>query len=138
MRARELGFHQQLTSTVHSLGDLSLDRQDPDTALERFAEALEYAVATGSRRVQIYCVAGIACALLQKGDDPTAARLWGIAQDQERRLGFRMLLTEKQRYERLMTAARERLGAAYNEEHRAGAGLALEEAVAEAQQYLRA
>jgi tetratricopeptide (TPR) repeat protein len=48
-RARELGFHQQLTSTLHSLGDLSLDRSDPDPALRRFAEALEYAVATGSR-----------------------------------------------------------------------------------------
>jgi len=131
-RARELGFDQQLTSTLHSLGDLSLDRGDPDTALHRFAEALEYAVATASRRVQIYCVAGIGCALLQQGDDRAAARLWGIAEDQERRLGFRMLLTERQRYERLMASAREPLGAEYEREHRAGAGLTLEQAVAEA------
>jgi predicted ATPase/class 3 adenylate cyclase len=131
-RARELGFHQQLTSTLHSLGDLSLDRGDPATALQRFAEALDYAVATASRRVQIYCVAGIGCALLLKGEDRAAARLWGIAEDQERRFGFRMLLTERQRYERLMSSARERLGAAYDGEHRAGAGLTLEEAVAEA------
>jgi predicted ATPase len=131
-RARELGFDQQLTSTLHSLGDLSLDRWDPDAALPRFAEALEYAVSTASRRVQIYCVAGIGCALLQRGDDRTAARLWGIAEDQERRLGFRMLLNERQRYERLMSDARERLGAAYEAEHRAGAGLTLEQAVAEA------
>jgi predicted ATPase len=131
-RARELGFDQQLTSTLHSLGDLSLDRGDPNTALPRFAEALEYAVATGSRRVQIYCVAGIACALLLQGDERAAGRLWGIAEDQERRLGFRMLLTERQRYERLMSAARERFGPAYEAEHRAGAGLSLEQAVAEA------
>jgi predicted ATPase len=131
-RARKLGFDQQLTSTLHSLGDLSLDRCDPEAALRRFAEALAYAVATGSRRVQIYCVAGIACALLQRGDDREAARLWGIAEDQERRLGFRMLLTERQRYERLMSGARERLGAAYEAEHRAGAGQTLEQAVAEA------
>ncbi len=131
-RARELGLDQQLTSTLHSLGDLSLDRVDPDTALRRYAEALTYAVATGSRRVQIYCVAGIGCALLQQGDDRAAARLWGIAEDQERRLGFRMLLTERQRYERLMSDARERLGPAYESEHRAGAGLTLEDAVAEA------
>jgi predicted ATPase len=130
-RARELGHDQQLTSTLHSLGDLSLDRGDPDTALHRFAEALEYAVATGSRRVQIYCVAGIGCALLQQGDDRSAARLWGIAEDQERRLGFRMLLTERQRYERLMSGAPERLGAAYDAEHQAGVGLTLEEAIAE-------
>jgi tetratricopeptide (TPR) repeat protein len=132
-RARAHGFHQQLTSTLHSLGDLSLDRVDPETALRQFAEAMTYAVSTGSRRVQIYCVAGIGCALLQQGDDRAAARLWGIAEDQERRLGFRMLLTERQRYERLMTSARERLGVAYEAEHRAGAGLTLEEAVAEAQ-----
>jgi predicted ATPase/class 3 adenylate cyclase len=137
-RARALGFDQQLTSTLHSFGDLSLDRLDPDTALHHFAEAMAYAVATGNRRVQIYCVAGIACALLQQGDDRAAARLWGIAEDQERRLGFRMLLNERQRYERLMLGAGERLGAAYEAEHRAGAGLTLEQAVAEAEQYVSA
>jgi predicted ATPase/class 3 adenylate cyclase len=135
-RARALGFDQQLTSTLHSLGDLSLDRLDSDAALHHFAEAMAYAVATGSRRVQIYCVAGIACVLLLQGDDRAAARLWGIAEDQERRLGFRMLLTERQRYERLMSGARERLGAAYEVEHRAGAGLTLEQAIAEARQYV--
>jgi tetratricopeptide (TPR) repeat protein len=137
-RARALGFDQQLTSTLHSLGDLSLDRSDPETALHHFAEAMAYAVSTGSLRVQIYCIAGIACALLQQGDDRAAARLWGIAEDQERRLGFRMLLNERQRYERLMSDAAERLGAAYDIEHRAAAGLTLEQAVAEARQYVLA
>jgi hypothetical protein len=135
-RAREVGFDQQLTSILHSLGDLSLDRLDPDTALHRFAEALAYAVATGSRRVQVYCVAGIACALLQRGDDRAAVRLWGIAEDQERRLGFRMLLTERQRYEHLISGARGRLGAAYEAERRAGAGLTLEQAVAETRSHV--
>jgi tetratricopeptide (TPR) repeat protein len=128
-RARSLGFDQQLTSTLHSLGDVSLDRADPDTALQRYAEAMDYAVATGSRRVQIYCVAGIACALMLRGDEGAAARLWGIAEDQERRLGFRMLLSERRRYERLMSGRR---GAESHAELRAGAGLTLEEAVAEA------
>jgi predicted ATPase/class 3 adenylate cyclase len=137
-RAREFGFDQQLTSTLHSLGDLSLDRWDPDAALLRFAEALDYAVATGSRRVQIYCVAGIACALLEQGDDRAAARLWGIAEDQERRLGFRMLLNERQRYEQLISGARERLGAAYQAERRAPPGLTLEQAVAEARLHVPA
>jgi tetratricopeptide (TPR) repeat protein len=137
-RARELGFDQQLTSTLHSLGDLSLDRSDPDRALRHFAEALAYAVATGNRRVQIYCVAGIGCALVQRGDEGAAARLWGIAEDQERRLGFRMLLNERQRYERVMSGARERLDAAYEAEHRAGTGLTLEQAVAEARLHVPA
>jgi tetratricopeptide (TPR) repeat protein len=136
-RAR-VGFHQQLTSTLHSLGDLALDRRDPETALQRFAEALEYAVATASRRVQVYCIAGFACARLLQRDERAAARLWGIAEDQERRLGFRMLLTERQRYERLMSVARERLGAAYEAEHRAGEGLTLEKAVAEARLHVPA
>jgi hypothetical protein len=88
--------------------------------------------------VQIYCVAGIACALLQRGDDRAAARLWGMAEDQERRLGFRMLLNERKRYEHLMSGAHERLGAAYEAERRAGAGLTLEESVAEARLHVPA
>jgi predicted ATPase len=135
--ARGRGLNQQLTSTLHSLGDLALDRGDADTALQRFAEALAYAVETGSRRVQLYCVAGIACARLQLGDDRVAARLWGIAEDQERQLGFRMLSTERKRYERLMVAASERLGDAYEIVHRDGIGLTLEQAVAEARLHLR-
>jgi predicted ATPase/class 3 adenylate cyclase len=137
-RSRALGFGQQLASALHSLGDLSLDRFEPDRALHRFSEALAYADATGNRRVQIYCIAGIACALLEQGEDRAAARLWGIAEDQERRLGFRMLLNERQRYERLMSRAPERLGAAYEVEHRAGEALTLEQATAEARQYVSA
>jgi predicted ATPase/class 3 adenylate cyclase len=137
-RARELGFDQQLTATLHSLGDLWLDRSEPDAALRRFAEALAYALATGNRRVQIYCVAGIACALLLRGDARAAARLWGTAEDQERRLGFRMLLNERQRYENLIAGARERLGSGYDIERRAGAGLTLEQAVAEARRHVPA
>jgi predicted ATPase/class 3 adenylate cyclase len=135
-RARELGFDQQLTNTLHSLGDLSLDRSDPDAALRRFAEALAYSVATGSRRMQLYCVAGIACALLLRGDARAAARLWGTVEDQERRLGFRMLLNERQRYENLISGARERLGSVYEAERRAGTGLTLEQAVAEARRHV--
>jgi predicted ATPase/class 3 adenylate cyclase len=137
-RARELGFDQQLTNTLHSLGDLSLDRSDPDAALRRFAEALAYSVATESRRMQLYCVAGIACALLLRGDARAAARLWGTVEDQERRLGFRMLLNERQRYENLISGARKRLGSVYDAERRAGAGLTLEQAVAEARRHVPA
>ena len=134
-RARELGFDQQLTNSLHSLGDLSLDRSDPDAALRRFGEALAYSIATESRRMQLYCVAGIACALLLRGDARAAARRWGPAEDQDRRLGFRMLLNERQRYENLITGARERLGSAYEAERRAGTGLTLQQAVEEARRH---
>ena len=137
-RARELGFAEQLMATLHSLGDLSLDRSDPDTALRRFADALAYAVATGGRSGQIHCIAGIACALVLRGDAHAAARLWGTAEDQQRRLGYRMFLNERQRYEGLISAARERLGREYDAERRAGTGLTLEQAVAEARQHLPA
>src|SRR5262249_39586462 len=90
------------------------------------------AVETGNRRVQVYCVAGIACARVQQGDDHAAVRLWGIAEDQQRQLGFRMFSTERLRYERWMATARERLGDAYDVERRDGAGLTRERAVAEA------
>jgi hypothetical protein len=105
-------------------------------ALRRFAQALGYASATGTRLVQVCCIAGIACALLLRGDARAAARLWRTAEDQERRLGFRMLLNERQRYENLIQGARERLGTTYDVERRAGAGLTLEQAVAEARRHL--
>jgi predicted ATPase len=133
--AREHGLHLQLTNTLHSLGDLALDRGEPELALERFAVALTEAVAAGARRVQMYCVAGIAGALALRGDDVAAARLWGVAEDQERQLAFRMLGTERRRYENLMAGPRERLGPAYDEAHSEKVGLTLEQAVAEARRY---
>jgi hypothetical protein len=83
-------------------------------------------------------IAGIACALLLRGDARAAARLWGTAEDQERRVGFRMLLNERQRYENLLSGARARLGREYDAERGAGAGLTLDQAVAEARRYLPA
>ena len=132
--ARQQGLRYQVMNTLHSLGDLALDRADSDASLQRFGEALE--TAKRNRRVQIYCIAGIASALLEQGDDRAAARLWGMAEDQEQRLGFRMLMNERRRYEQLMAAARERLGTEYDAEHRAGEGLTLEQAVAEARRYV--
>lgn len=135
-RSRAQGLAQQLPNTLHSLGDLALDRGDPEAALQRFAEALVHALEIRFRRVQIYCLAGIACALLQQGDDVAATRLWSIAQDQERQLGFRMLQNERRRYEQLMTSARERLRDQYDAMDAAGVGLTLEQAVAEARHHV--
>jgi hypothetical protein len=49
-----------------------------------------------------------------------------------------MLLTERQRYEHVISGARERLGGTYEGERRAGAGLTLEQAVAEARRHIPA
>jgi hypothetical protein len=47
-----------------------------------------------------------------------------------------MISNERQRYERLLAPARERLGDAYDVESRSGAGLTLEQAVVEARLHL--
>jgi predicted ATPase/class 3 adenylate cyclase len=130
--ARDLGNERQLVNTTHSLGDLALDRGDPERALVGYAESMEMSLRLRDRRAQIYCVAGIACALVGMHRERDAAHLWGAVEAQERELGFRMILSERQRYERWMSAAQERQRGAFDAAHSAGARLALKEAVAEA------
>lgn len=130
--ARDLGNERQLNNTVHSLGDLALDRGDPERALVRYAESMEMSLGFRDRRGQIYCVAGIASALVGMRRERDAARLWGAVEAQERELGFRMLLSERQRYERWMSVAQDRQAKAFDAAHFAGARLTLDEAVAEA------
>jgi predicted ATPase len=130
--ARDLGSERQLNGTTHSLGDLALDRGDPERAVVRYAESMELCLKLRDRRIQVYCVAGIASALVGMRRERDAARLWGAVEAQERELGFRMLLSERQRYERWMSVARDRRRGAFEAAHRAGAGLTLDEAVAEA------
>jgi tetratricopeptide (TPR) repeat protein len=130
--ARDLGNERQLDHTTHSLGDLALDRGDPERALLRYAESMEMSLRFRDRRSQIYCVAGIASALVGMRRERDAARLWGAAEAQERQLGFRMLLAERQRYERRLSIAHDRVQNAFAAAYAAGARLTLEEAVAEA------
>ena len=136
--ARSLGSMRQEVSTAHSLGDLHLDLAETDAALRRYGESLDLAVASGEPRTQVYCLAGIACALMQMGAAADGARLWGVAEDQERSFGFRMLRNERVRYEQWAAKARERLGDQYDAEYDKGAGLTLEEAVAEARRHVPA
>lgn len=130
--ARDLGNERQVLNTTHSLGDLALDRGDPEWALVRYAESMEMSLRFGNRRSQIYCVAGIASALVGMRRELDAARLWGAAEAREQELGFRMLLAERQRYERWMLVGHDRLVKAFDAAYAAGARLTLEEAAAEA------
>ncbi|HEY8630370.1 MAG TPA: adenylate/guanylate cyclase domain-containing protein [Gaiellaceae bacterium] len=130
--ARDLGNDRQLKHTTHSLGDLALDLGDPERALVRYAESMELSLRSRDRNSQIYCVAGIASALVEMRRERDAARLWGAAEAQERELGVRMLLAERQRYERLLSVAYDRLQGAFDAAHAAGARLTLDEAVVEA------
>jgi hypothetical protein len=126
-----------LEGTSRRLREVEDHRRQDDLRQTRLLRPDPVPVETSSRRPQVYCIAGIACARLQQGDDRAAARLWGIAEDQERQLGFRMLATERKRYERLMVAARERLDDAYELVYGDGIGLTLEQAIVEARLHLR-
>jgi tetratricopeptide (TPR) repeat protein len=130
--ARDLGNDRQLEHTTHSLGDLALDLGHPERALVRYAESMELSLRLRDRRSQIYCIAGIASALVGMHRERDAARLWGAAEVQESELGFRMLLAERQRYERLLSLARGRLQEAFDAAYAAGASLTLDESVADA------
>jgi predicted ATPase len=130
--AHNLGNERQLGATTHSLGDLALDRGDPERAVLRYAESMELCLRIRDRRVEIYCVAGIASALVGMRRERDAVRLWAAVEAQERELGFRLLLSERQRYERWMSVARDRLQQAFDSAYAAGAHLTLDEAVVEA------
>jgi predicted ATPase len=130
--ARDLGNDRQLEHTTHSLGDLALDLGHPERALVRYAESMELSLRLRDRRSQIYCIAGIASALVGMHRERDAARLWGAAEVQESELGFRMLLAERQRYERSLSLARGRLQEAFDAAYAAGASLTLDESVADA------
>jgi len=130
--ARDLGNDRQLEHTTHSLGDLALDLGHPERALVRYAESMELSLRLRDRRSQIYCIAGIAGALVGMHRERDAARLWGAAEVQESELGFRMLLAERQRYERSLSLARGRLQEAFDAAYAAGASLTLDESVVDA------
>ena len=93
-----------LASFLHTLGDLALDRRDPQVAANHYREALDIAVELDDERTEMYCVAGLACvAALQEGAR-SAGRLWRAAEAAENRLEMRILAAERVRYERVLTS----------------------------------
>jgi predicted ATPase len=99
---RELGDHLALVNNSHSLADLALDRGNYAEAIEIYRTTLtEYA--GEDSRINAYCLAGIASALAATGHDTRAAALWGAVCNAEQTLGFRMLSSERQRYETHLT-----------------------------------
>jgi predicted ATPase/DNA-binding SARP family transcriptional activator len=94
-----------IASSVHSLGDLSLDRHDLPSAEHYYQEALAAARDEDDVRLQVYCLAGLACVAAHNDDATTAGRLWTFAERIEQRIGFRMLHAERVRYEQTLTPA---------------------------------
>ena len=96
---RSFGAAVALASNTHSLADLALDRRDFPAAIERYQKTLAEEQAGDGGRFEAYCLAGIASAYAATGRDEEAARLWGAVSAAEQQLGFRMLPTERRRYE---------------------------------------
>jgi predicted ATPase/DNA-binding SARP family transcriptional activator len=99
-RADRLG---SAASTVHSLGDLYLDKGDLPAAERYYREALALGLKEGDARLGAYCLAGLACVAARNEDATAAGRLWTLAQRLEHEIGFRLVGAERVRYERNLT-----------------------------------
>ena len=99
---RELGDRIGVANNSHSLADLALDRGRYDEAAHLFYTTL-LRESPGTARNEAYCLAGIASALAATGRDAEAARLWGAVCNAERTLGFRMIASERRRYEHYLS-----------------------------------
>jgi hypothetical protein len=97
--AREIGYEWLLAANAHSLGDLELDRADPEAALGWYHESLDSGVRREQWIIQLLCIAGIAAAFSDLARDRDAATLWGAACSVEETHGFRIPRPERRRYE---------------------------------------
>lgn len=101
---REYG-QGSVASSIHSLGDLSLDKGDLEAAERYYTQALSLEQEEVDVRLRAYCLAGLACVAARSADLAAAGRLWTLAERIEQRLGYRMLAAERGRYERTLTPA---------------------------------
>jgi predicted ATPase len=109
IRLARSSFPGLVRHSLHSLGDLALDRGDYRGAVAYYQASLDITGAS-ERRSRILCAAGIAGALVGLGAYPLAARVWGAVEAEERALGFRMLGDERKRYELWAKTLRGHLG----------------------------
>ena len=99
----ELGDRIALAGFLHTLGDLALDRRDPQAASNHYRAALALALELDDERTGMYCLAGLAGVAALREDALTAGHRWGTVQAAENRLEIRILAAERVRYERLLT-----------------------------------
>jgi predicted ATPase len=132
IRLARSSFPGLVRHSLHSLGDLALDRGDYRGAVAYYQASLEITGAT-ERRSRILCVAGIGSALAGLGAYPLAARVWGAVEAEERALGFRMLGDERKRYEQWAATLQGHLGeAAFVGARVEGLALTIDEALGQA------
>ncbi|HVE92582.1 MAG TPA: adenylate/guanylate cyclase domain-containing protein [Actinomycetota bacterium] len=96
---RLLGDEPGVVFSLHSLADTTLDEGALKEAARRYVEAMRRALELRDERGITYCVAGLASVAARAGEHQTAATLWARAEQDEERLGFRILHVERARYE---------------------------------------
>ena len=135
IRLARSSFPGLVRHSLHSLGDLALDRGDYRGAVAYYQASLEI-TGTSERRSRILCAAGIASALAGLGAYPLATRIWGAVEAEERALGFRMLGDERKRYAQWANTLRGHLGdAAFVAACAEGETLTIDEALSQAMRH---
>jgi predicted ATPase/DNA-binding transcriptional LysR family regulator len=89
-----------VASSIHSLGDLALDRGDVAGALERFVEAQPAMLQAGSSLEIEYMLAGLAAVAGVRHRRELAGRLWGAFERLDEEAERRMETDDRARYER--------------------------------------
>jgi predicted ATPase/class 3 adenylate cyclase len=101
---REFGDHVAVAALQIQRGDLALDRGELSNAAELYYEYLEALERLGGGphgdRDLAYGLAGLASVLAGRGHDEDAALIWGAVCASEEALGFRMIASDRRRYER--------------------------------------
>ena len=107
--SRELGADQQTGNAAADLGLLALYEDRLGDAVPLFVESLESARRTGWPLNIAYCVRGLGCAAVAKGEIETAARLLGAADSVEERIGELTQPYARRAYEEAAAAVHKQL-----------------------------
>ena len=102
---RRVASSSNLTASLHSLGDCALLDGRLSDASTHYRESLRLALEIQSPRQIAYCLAGLASVAALEGRPEVAGFLWAATESIERELGFQLLGSERERYERLLPEA---------------------------------
>jgi hypothetical protein len=98
-------------NTEHSVADLDLDAGHYVEAARRYADVIANGLGSRrqNRRLDLYCVAGIAAALAALDHSRDALHLWSCVERREQASGLRLLQIERPRYQVWIDRARSAL-----------------------------
>ena len=107
--ARGFGSDQLTGNSLTDLGVLAFYEGRVEDAVHLFAEGLESARRTGWSINIAYCLQGIGSAAAERGDDETAARLFGATESVEERVGEKIQAYAGRVFDQRTAPVRERL-----------------------------